>query len=110
MPVAIGPRTVPTNLAMRHLSLYFSGMGIGQRMARVGLDALTKLSPRVAMEGVSEWNRLVLRGDIERARSRIRLEFLKNRALAKVIYSKHSNDMSPEVRAIFEELIGELEI
>jgi hypothetical protein len=82
-------------------------MGLAQRMGRALLDTVTKASPKVALEAVSEWNRLVLRGDIERARARIKLEFLKNRNLAELIYKKHHEDMGPDVRAIFEELMGE---
>lgn len=82
-------------------------MGIEKSLLRAGVDLATKLGPRAVVVAVREWNQMVLRGDIERARARIKLEFLKSRQLAELLYRKHRGDMDEQVRAIFEELIRE---
>lgn len=82
-------------------------MGIEKTLLRLGTDLAPKLSSHAVRTAIQEWNRLVLRGDTERARSRIKLEFLKNRQLAKLLYQKHRDDMGDDVRAIFEEMIEE---
>lgn len=84
-------------------------MGIEKSILRAGVNLAGQLAPRAALALVDEWNRMALRGDIERARSRVKIEFLRNRELATLIYQKHKADMDEAVRLMFEEMILENE-
>lgn len=68
----------------------------------IGPMAIKEL-PRVATRLVKEWNGMVLRGEMDRARAAIHAEFVKNRQLASMLYEKYQNDMSPAVAAIYRE-------
>jgi len=70
------------------------------------IDLLKVFLPTLAIQSIREYNAMVLRGDIERARAAIRSEFVKNRKLAYKYYEKYKGDMSKEVRVIYEEFIG----
>ncbi|MFC1834882.1 hypothetical protein ACFL2Q_09130 [Thermodesulfobacteriota bacterium] len=72
---------------------------------KAGLDVLAKSGAKVLLEGVRHYNRLVLSGDIDRARAEIRVEFIKNRQVATRIYEKYKEQMDEDVRKIYEEMI-----
>lgn len=78
---------------------------VGKSIIRAGLDVITKTGSKVLLEGVQHYNRLVLGGDIERARAEIKVEFMKNRQLAMRIYKKYKDQMEPGVRGIYEEML-----
>jgi hypothetical protein len=82
-------------------------MNFGRKAIDAGLNIGKGLAPMVALDIVKQYNALILQGDIERARSQIKVEFQKNRQVAKLFYEKHKTQMDPEVKLIFKELIGE---
>ena len=86
--------------------LYSVPMVIPKSVIRAGLDLLGQAAaPMAGRAVVAKWNALMRAGELERARSQIKLEFLRNRDLARLIYEKHRGDMSDEVAAIFEEMV-----
>jgi hypothetical protein len=78
---------------------------LGKSIIRAGLDALTKTGSKALLQGVQHYNKLVLGGDIERAKAEIKVEFMKNRQVATRIYQKYKDQMEPGVREIYEEML-----
>jgi hypothetical protein len=80
---------------------------VTRSIIRAGMDALAKGGTALALQGIRQYNQLVLKGDIDRARRLILVEFNKNRELATMIYRKYKDQMDPEVQKIYEEMIQE---
>jgi hypothetical protein len=59
---------------------------VTKAIIRAGVDALAKGVPALALQGIRQYNELVLKGDIDRARRLILVEFKKNRELANLIF------------------------
>jgi hypothetical protein len=66
---------------------------------------LVKRLPALATHLVRQWNAMVLRGEYDKARAAISVEFAKNRAVARIIYEKYHQDMSPAVKTIYRDVM-----
>lgn len=82
-------------------------MVLGKSTTRTLLDAAVKYGPQVTLQTVKVLNQLILRGDIDRARRAIKIQFQQNQQLAAKIYEKWRHEMQPEVRAMYEEMLEE---
>ncbi len=82
------------------------GKGIAKILGNVGKDVLIRQGAAALVAAVQHYNRLVLAGEVEKARAAIKVEFAKNRQVAERIYARYRDDMEPEVRGIYEEIMG----
>jgi hypothetical protein len=81
--------------------------GLDKSVLNFGRDALVAYAPYLAKQLVQRYNRMVLGGEIDRARAAIKQEFTRNRVLAQKIYAKHKCDMDPEIAALYESFAKE---
>lgn len=63
--------------------------------------------PRIATILVKRWNQQMERGEMEKARAAIHVEFVKNRQVAAMIFEKYQSEMTPEVKSLYQEVMGE---
>ena len=82
-------------------------VNIGKALSRSLFDSLGKFTPRVVFQSLEYYNNIIISGDIERARAQIKVEFMKNRQVAELIYKKYKDEMNSEVANIFEEMMGD---
>jgi hypothetical protein len=82
-------------------------MGYVKLAVDLGKDAALKLAPKLIHQAINQYNQMILNGEVERARSRIKVEFMKNRLVATAIYHKYKSEMQKDTREIYEEFINE---
>ena len=81
--------------------------GFEKNLLNIGREVLVAYAPYLAKQLIQRYNRMVLNGEIDRARAAIKQEFTRNRVLARKIYDKHNGDMDPEVAALYESFMKE---
>lgn len=81
--------------------------GLEKSVLKIGRDVVVAYTPFLARQLIQRYNRMVLNGEIDRARAVIKQEFTRNRALALKIYAKHKGDMDIEIIALYESFTKE---
>ncbi len=69
---------------------------------RIAATELPKLAPQL----IRKWNAMALRGEREKLRRAILVEFRKNQALGAMIYEKYRDEMNDDVASIYQNVMG----